>query len=65
VTQTRVDEVHGKLHVTAGVKMEGEYALSIKARNKQTDEDFSGIANYLLSSNLTEEESKKNMYNTL
>jgi hypothetical protein len=59
VTKTRVDEVHGKLHVSAGIQKEGEYALSILAKDKQTDGNAKEIINYLLSTNLTEEESNE------
>ncbi|XP_060557250.1 uncharacterized protein LOC132717720 [Ruditapes philippinarum] len=56
VTKTRVDEVHGKLYVSAGIQKEGEYALSILAKDKQTGGNAKEIINYLLSTNLTEEE---------
>ncbi|XP_060561043.1 kyphoscoliosis peptidase-like [Ruditapes philippinarum] len=56
VTNTRVDEIHGKLHVSAGMKKQGEYALSIIARDKRTDKYFARIVNYLLTTNSTEED---------
>ncbi|XP_045158893.2 kyphoscoliosis peptidase-like [Mercenaria mercenaria] len=56
VTETHVDEVSGKLHVKAGIKKEGEYALSIIARDKQNGQRYSRIINYLLTTKSFEED---------
>jgi hypothetical protein len=38
------------------MKKQGEYALSIIARDKRTDKYFTRIVNYLLTTNSTEED---------
>ncbi|XP_045212506.2 kyphoscoliosis peptidase-like isoform X2 [Mercenaria mercenaria] len=55
-SETHVDADKGKLTVVANVKTEGEYALSITAKPKQSGDNPETVLNYLLTTNKNEDD---------
>lgn len=60
-TETHLDAEKGKLTVVAGVKTEGEYALSITARTRDSADAPNTVLNYLLTTEENEDDGTRKL----
>lgn len=60
-TETHLDAEKGQLTVVAGVKTEGEYALSITARTRDSADAPNTVLNYLLTTEENEDDGTKKL----